>query len=485
MARRFDYDLAILGGGSAGIVAGNVAGALGARVALVERARIGGECLWTGCVPSKALLHVADVADTIRNGASFGLRSTPLAADDCAGAFAYVRAKIEETRTNDASETMLRDFGVQIFHGDSDFISPNVLRTPGGDIKSAAFLLAMGSSPVVPPIPGLAETGYLTNQTLFDLDAVPESIIMIGGGAINVEMAQALARLGAKVTLLCREPRLLHREDAELTDILTTVLQRDGVQIIPNAAVETVSRGDGGKTVRARVANAVREFAAQELMVSVGRRANTNRTNLADVGVRLDRSGNVVTQETGQTDAPHIWACGDVTGRFRYSHMAEHEAKIVVRNILFPGSQNVPYNIVPWATFTQPELARVGLTEIEAQQAHGKIQVLRHTFRQDDRAIVEGRTTGLVKIITAGANGGIVGAHILGPGAGDTIHEWVLAMQQKLPVRVLADMIHVYSTFSVSNQRAAQKWYAQLSESPLLQTPLRWLGFTPRSASQL
>lgn len=491
MARnRFDYDLVVIGGGSAGIVSGNVAGAIGARVALVERDRIGGECLWTGCVPSKALLHVANVAQTIRDGASFGLKNVEMRRDECAGAFDYVRAKIEETRMNDASETMLRDFGVQIFHGESRFVSPNVLRTSQGDLKSAAFLIATGSRPIVPEIPGLSDVGFLTNKTLFDLRHVPESLILIGAGALNVEMGQALARLGAHVTLLSRDSRILKNEDAELTDVLADVLQSDGIRIVENANVESVRRGDKGqKIVSARVdERQILEFAGEELLVSVGRRANTDSLNFADVGVRLDDKHNVITQETGQTTSPHIFACGDVTGRFRYSHMAEHEAKVVVRNILFPSARGaVPYDLVPWATFTTPELARVGLTEEEARTKHGdkNVQVLRHTFRQDDRAIVEGKTAGLVKIITTGANGNVVGAHILGPNAGDLIHEWVIAMRHNLPARAIADLIHVYPTFSVSNQRAAQRWYANLFARPALQAPLRWLGLTPRSGKSL
>lgn len=489
--KNYDYDLVIVGGGSAGIVAGNVAGALGARVALVEKARIGGECLWTGCVPSKALLHAADVARQMQAGVdAAGLKNVRLTREDCAGAFGYVRRKIAEVRTNDATEKMLRDFGVEIFHGASEFITPHVLRTPVGDLRAANFLITTGSRAATPNIPGLAETGYLVNETLFDLDRVPESVVCIGGGYINVEMGQALARLGARVTLVDRGPRLLSGEDAELTDLLTSVLRAEGIEVLLNAAVEGVRRDEaGGKIVSVRGSDgATRDLACEEILVSVGRTANTNGLSLEKVGVALDEKGNVAADATGQTSAPHVWACGDVTGRFQFSHVAEHEAKIVVRNILFPGSQSVPYDVVPWATFTDPELARVGLTENEAKEKYGaaNIQILRHEFRQDDRAIVENNTTGLVKIIVRGLNGTVVGAHILGPNAGEMIHEWVLAMRHKLPVRAIADLIHVYPTVSVSNQRAAQKWYGTLMNKPLVEGALRTLfGLEPRDASTL
>jgi pyruvate/2-oxoglutarate dehydrogenase complex dihydrolipoamide dehydrogenase (E3) component len=489
MARgRFDYDLVIIGGGSAGIVAGNVAGALGARVALVERDRIGGECLWTGCVPSKALLHVADSARLMRHGRDLGLRNVRLRREDCAGAFDYVRQKIREVRENDATEQMLRDFGVEIIVGEGRFLGPHLLRTRGGDLRARSFLLATGSSPVVPEIPGLRETGFVTNKTLFDLDHVPESVITIGGGYIACEMGQALARLGARVTILDRNERLLRREDDELATKLTEALRGEEIEIVTSARVTAVRRGeDGNKIVTVAVGQETRELACAEILVGAGRRANTEGLDLDAAGVALDEQGWVRVNGTGRTSAANVWACGDVTGRFPFSHMAEHEAKIVVRNVLFPGAQAIPYDVVPWCTFTDPELARVGMTEAEAggQYGAGSVQILRHAFRQDDRAIVENRATGLVKVVTTGLNGRIVGAHILGPSAGDLIHEWALAMRHDLPVRAVADLIHVYPTLSVSNQRAAQRWYGLLMEKPVVRGTLSALfGLHPRDASR-
>lgn len=491
MARQqFDYDLCILGGGSTGLVAGNVAGALGARVALAEKARIGGECLWTGCVPSKALLHVGDVAHTMRQGRALGLKNVPLTHRDCAGAFAYVREKITEVRTNDATEKMLQDFGVDVFNGTPEILSPHLIRMPTGDIRAAQILIATGSSPVKPDIPGLAETGYLTNVTLFDLKEVPESIVIIGGGYIAAEMGQALDRLGAKVTLIQRGPRLLMKDDAELTDLLTDRLRNEDLTIHLNAeAVKAERTAEGMKSVTIRHDDGVETIVtAAEILVAVGRKANTEGLDLPRHGIELDDKGNIVTDAHGRTNVPTIWAAGDVTGKYQFSHIAEHEAKIIVRNILFPGNQVVPYDIVPWATFTDPELARVGLTEEEAKEKYGaeNVGVHRHSFMQDDRAIVEGKTLGVVKILTTGINGTIIGAHILGPRAGELIHEWVLAMRHNLPIRAIADLIHVYPTLSVSNQRAAQRWYSGVQQQPLVKGVLsNVFGFTPRDASNL
>ena len=491
MARKNnDYDLCVVGGGSTGLVAGNVAGALGARVALIEKGRIGGECLWTGCVPSKALLHVAATAQAMRNGQALGLKNIPLSRNDCAGAFDYVREKIAEVRVNDATEKMLHDFGVDVFFGTPEIVRPDLIRTPGGDIRASHLLIATGSSPVHPDIPGLKEIGYLTNVTLFDLTAVPESLVIIGGGYIAAEMGQALSRLGSKVTLIQRDARLLAKDDAELTDLLTDHLRGEGITIHLNAeAVKAERTMDNQKMVTVREAGgAETTITASEILAAVGRKANTDNLNLPEFGVTLDKAGSIVVDDAGRTSVPNIWAAGDVTGKYQFSHMAEHEAKIVIRNILFPGTQKVPYDIVPWATFTSPELARVGLTEKKAKEKHGakNVQIHRHSFRQDDRAIVENSTTGVVKIITTGLNGNIVGAHILGPRAGELIHEWVLAMRHNLPIRAVADLIHVYPTLAVSNQRAAQRWYSGVQQQPLVKGALSTIfGFHPRDPSEL
>lgn len=487
----YDYDLAIIGGGSAGMIAGGVAGALGARVALVEKNQIGGECLWTGCVPSKALLHAADVAQTLRTAGRVGFSDVVLSREACNGAFAYARQKVQEVK-HGGGEQALRDLGVDLFFASGQFRAanapqsrgPHLFATTRGDIKAGAFLLATGSSPRVPAIEGLREAGFLTNKTLYDLDAVPESIAIVGGGYIACEMGQALARLGARVTLLCREARLLIREDEELAYLLADTLEADGIQIEYGASVLRAERTADGKRVTFEQNEQTRVIYAAELLVATGRRANSDGLGLETIGVQTDDKGSVRVDAYGCTTSPTVWACGDVTGQFPFSHMAEHEAKIVVRNLLFPGKQAIPYDVAPWATFTDPELARVGLTEAEAQAKYGaSVRVFRHPFTHDDRAIVENQTRGLVKVVTVGENGRVVGAHILGPNAGDLIHEWVIALRHNLPIRALADLIHVYPTVSVSNQRAAQRWYSQVLQKPVVKGALSTLfGLHPRDS---
>ncbi|GAB4469441.1 MAG: FAD-dependent oxidoreductase [Armatimonadaceae bacterium] len=473
----------ILGGGSAGIVAGNVAGAVGARVALVEKSRIGGECLWTGCVPSKALLHASDMAQMIREAKNIGFKNLrSLRREDCSAAWDYVRQKIEETRVNDASEQMLKDSGVELFFGGGEFLGPHLVRSPEGDLQGASFLIATGSSPRVPSIPGLEDAGYLTNVSLFDLTETPESVVILGGGPIACEMGQALSRLGAEVTLLQRDERLLSKDDPENVAILTECLRAEGLEIVLGAEVISAARRDEQKTVTARLSDGTEKtFAAAEILVATGRVPNSGHLGLDRVGVARDKRGYIQTEPNGRTSVPHIWACGDVIGEAQFSHMAEHEAKKVVRNILLPGSEEIPLNLVPWTTFTDPEVARVGLTEDEARKKHGDetIRILKHSFKQDDRAIVDNKTAGQVKLIVHKVTGEVYGAHIVGPRAGELIQEWIIAIQQRLPVRVLADMIHVYPALTVTNQRAAQKWYVGITEQPLVKGALNLLGYSP------
>jgi pyruvate/2-oxoglutarate dehydrogenase complex dihydrolipoamide dehydrogenase (E3) component len=476
------YEIIVIGGGSAGIVSANVAAGLGVRTALVEKERIGGECLWTGCVPSKALLHAASVAALCRrqataSAASLSSVACRLSPDLGREALCYVREAIQRVKEADATEEMMREFGVEIFFGPPRFIDRHTLQVGDQRLAARQFILATGSHPAVPEVPGLRESGFLTNQTIFDLEEVPESLVVIGGGPVGVEMAQAFHRLGADVTLLQHGPRLLPRDDTELVEQLEGLLRSEGIRIMTGVeAAEVRRQPDGMKRVTWRQGGEEAEARAAEVLVGAGRRPNVEGLNLEAAGVRLDEKGVWVDRRL-RTSAPNIWACGDVLGRHQFSHMAEHEAKAVVRNALLPFPQRVPFEIEPWTTFTDPELAHVGLTEAEARDQGRNVHVYRHSFQQDDRALVDEEGRGMVKIIADG-RGRLMGAHILGPRAGELIHEFVLAMRHGLSVRALADTIHVYPTLSMANQRAAQRYYQELAGQPLARNALRlvfWL----------
>jgi pyruvate/2-oxoglutarate dehydrogenase complex dihydrolipoamide dehydrogenase (E3) component len=462
-----DYDLIILGGGSAGIVSGVMAGGLKLRVLLIEKEKMGGECLNTGCVPSKALLHAAKTAHMLRTAADIGLKSCTLEREDAADVMAWVRGTIDRVRLADASEALLRQQCVEIRYGNAHFEDPHTLVLDGQRLRASNFILATGSRPAVPDIPGLQDADFHTNQTIFALDAIPPTLLVVGGGPMGVEMAQAFQRLGSQVTLMEQNDRLLPRDDAELTRELETCLRQEGMNIRLNASLRSIRR-EGEERIATLVQGMeTAEVRCNAILLAVGRAPNIEGLNLAAAGVRVAKE-RIPTDAALRTSAPHIYACGDLLGECQFSHMAEYEAKTVVRNIVFPGAQRASFRVAPWTTFTDPELAHVGLTEEEARRQGLSYDVLRQPFSQDDRALAEHEGKGWVKVLTQGMGGKILGVHILGPRAGELIQEWVFAMQHGHGVRAVADLIHVYPTLTMASQHAAQRWYEQKAQEPLV-----------------
>jgi pyruvate/2-oxoglutarate dehydrogenase complex dihydrolipoamide dehydrogenase (E3) component len=497
MASPFDYDLIILGGGSGGIVSGVMAGGLGRRVLLVEKDRMGGECLNTGCVPSKALIHQAKLAHTIADcglriadsGGSPGIDALRSAIR--ASSLQWVRESIATVREADATEDLLREMGVEIRIGDARFLDEKTILLDGRRIRARAFILATGSRPARPEIEGLEAAGYLTNTELFDLPEPPESLLVIGGGPVGVEMAQAFQRLGTRVTLVQRGPQILRRDDEELTALLLQILRDEGVDVRLSTVPVRVrpetndQRAKGGKRVTLRGPDGVEsDVVAAEILVAVGRRPNVEGLELEAAGVAYDER-RVKVDARMRTTGRRVWAVGDVTGGYQFSHMAEYEAKTAVWNILFPFQKRASFRVAPWTTFTDPELATVGMTESELQANDIRYTVLRQSFAQNDRALTDSEGVGLVKVLVRpGVRGQILGVQILGPRAGELIQEWSLAMQRKNGIATLADLIHVYPTLSMASQHAAQRWYQQMGESRRLRLALglffRLRGFAPR-----
>jgi len=468
---KYDYDIIILGGGSAGIVSGVMAGALGMRVLLIETGKMGGECLNTGCVPSKALLHAARVAHTLRTAGEVGLKSVPVAREDAANVMRHVRETIRAVEGADATVKLLTDSGVEIRHGSAAFADPHTLHLNGKRLTAAHFILATGSSPKTPDIPGLEDVGYLTNQAVFDLDAIPEAFLVIGGGPNGVEMAQAFARLGSRVTLVQNRERLLPRDDVELASALAAVLRGEGIDIRFSASVEAVRAEDGRKIAVIKQHDGHDEIVCDEILVTVGRVPNTAGPCLEAAGVECDAQ-SVKTNAQLQTTAPHIYACGDLLGHDQFSHMAEAEAKTVVRNIIFPGQSRADFDLSPWATFTDPEVVHLGLTEEDAKAQGLAYEVYRQPFAQNDRAITDNEAQGFVKVLTTGLGGSILGVHIFGPRGSELMHEWILAMRHGHSIRDIADMVHIYPTLSMACQHAAQRWYERKGQEPLARAAL-------------
>jgi len=467
----FDYDIVILGGGSAGIVSGVMAGALGLRVLLIEKGKMGGECLNTGCVPSKALLHAAKVAKTIRTAGEIGFAPHTVTREDAAGVMRHVRATITAVQDADATEKLLRDNGVEIRHGSAQFTNPHTLRLDGQAVSAASFILATGSRPAAPAVPGLGEGGYLTNQTVFDLEAIPERLLVVGGGPNGVEAAQAFCLLGSRVTLVQKGNHLLPRDDAEMTRLLEGYLRDDGVDVRLATSLAEVRQEQGARVAVLRHGEETSEVRFDQILFGIGRLPNVEGLALEAAGVEYDKT-RVRADDALRTTAPHIYACGDLLGHDQFSHLAEYEAKIVVRNIAFPGKAKAAFLLRPWTTFTDPELTHIGQTEDELQAQGIAYEAYQQPFAQNDRAITDNETRGAIKVLTQGLSGKILGVHILGSRSGELAQEWIMAMEHGHSIRAVADMIHVYPTLSLACQHVAQRWYERKAQEPLVQSVL-------------
>lgn len=441
-----EYDLIIIGGGAAGLVASVAAGAFGARTALVEiENRLGGECSWTGCIPSKALISAASLAS--RSGVK------PY------NVMEQVRRTVEEASRASKAKDLLKKYQVDLYFGSSKFMDNHTLETEQGPLNARKFLLCTGSSALRPELPGLTDD-HLTNRELWQLKTPPSSLLVIGGGPIGTEMAQAFHRLGSKVTLVHSRDRLLPRDDAELARELTGLLLEEGLDVRLNFRAKEVQRTQEGWELN----NGSDTFFGEHLLISLGRQANTAGLNLETAGVAYSRD-QIKVDRYLRTTAPNIWAAGDCTGGLRFSHTAEIEAKIAVRNALFPLNSRPNYQGAPWATFTDPELAHLGLTEEECKEKNLRYRVYYQPFSGDDRAIADNTTKGRVKII-ASPYGKLLGIHILGPRAGELINEFVLARRKGLRVHDIGLTAHVYPTLGLALQRATDDWFAEWAEKP-------------------
>jgi len=445
------YDLAVIGGGTAGLVSAAVSAGIGAKTALVEEHRLGGECLWTGCVPSKAIIRSASVLHTLRHAAEYGIDVQGGRAD-FGRVMDRVHAIIRSIEPHDSPERF-RSMGVDVIEGRACFVSPEEAEVGGRRVRAKRWILATGSRTAVPPIPGLEEAGYLTHESLWELRALPESLLVLGAGPIGLEMAQAFARLGSTVTVADMAERVLEREDPEIAAVLARRLEREGIRLLLGARATSV-RVEGGMKV---VTVGDTELRASDILVATGRRPNVEEMGLDAIGVEVTENG-VSVDGSLRTSAHNVWAAGDVVGPYRFTHVADYQARIAAPNALFPLRRKVDYRVVPWCTYTDPEVARVGLTEAEARAEWGeKASVYRYDHDSLDRALCDGEPDGLTKLVLD-PKGRVAGAHVVGPRAGETIHEAVLAVRQRLKLSDLSGMIHVYPTYPESLKRAADAY---------------------------
>lgn len=465
-----ETDLLALGGGTAGLVSAAGAAYLGVRATLVEKASLGGDCLWTGCVPSKALIASARLAHAMRRAPELGLEGVAPGP-----AFGKVMARMRGARERVAHHDdpeRFRAMGVDVRFGAARFVGPDTVEVEGeGRFRSPRIVIATGALPSAPPIEGLSEAGYVDHHSAFDMEELPGRVLVLGAGPIGLEFAQVFSRLGASVTVVEMLPRILPREDADIAEALLGILRAEGIDVRLGVRATRVEARDGAKVVHTAGGES---FTAEEIFVATGRRPATEGLEAQRAGVELDRSA-VVVDDRLRTTNRGIWAAGDVTGGLQFTHVADAMAKTVLRNALVPGSARMNYDHVPWVTYTDPEVAHVGLSQEEAEARGGSTYT--YPFDDLDRAIVDGATQGLVKI-SADRKGRVLGASILGAHAGELILPLVMARTHGLKLSAVAGTIFPYPTMMEGVKRAADAYQRTRLEGPggrVLKKVISWL----------
>ncbi len=464
-------DLCIIGAGSGGLSVAAGAVQMGASVVLIEGHKMGGDCLNYGCVPSKALIAAAKQAHLLAHGEKFGVANRR-ASIDYQKVHDHVHGVIAAIAPNDSVERFT-GLGVTVIEAAAEFKDGETVIAGDNVIKARRFVVATGSAAGIPPIPGLMKVPYLTNETIFDLKKLPARLLVMGGGPIGMELAQAMQRLGSKVTVLeMFEP--LGKDDPELTRYVLDQVAADGVQIRSGVKVVDVEGARSGITATLEKGNQTEKATGSDILVAAGRVPNVHGLNLEAAGIDYTRGGIKVDRKLRTTNKK-VYAIGDVSGGYQFTHVANYHAGIVVRNALFRLPAKVNTDIYPWVTYTDPELAHIGLSEAQAREHHGKISVMRWPYAENDRAQAERKTEGLVKVV-ASKRGKILGASIVGANAGELIAPWSLAISSGLNIKAMTDMIVPYPTLSEVNKRVAYGFYASKLASPWTRRVVQFLS---------
>ncbi len=459
----FDYNLLVIGGGSAGLVSAYIAAAVKAKVALIEKDKMGGDCLNTGCVPSKALIRSAKAADTLRHASRYGLESVPVK-----GSFRNIMNRVQDViakvEPHDSPERY-RKLGVDCISGSASFVSPWELEVVHNDgrterLTARSIVVATGGKPAVPPIPGLAEMEPLTSDNLWSLDTQPERLLVLGGGPIGSELAHAFARLGSKVTQVEMGERLLAKEDSDVSEVIRMQFEQDGIDVRLNHTAREFAVEDGEKVAYCEHNGERVRIPFDQVLVAVGRAANTTGLGLDKIGVETLPNGTVPVEEDMSMRFPNVFACGDVAGPYQFTHAAAHQAWYAAVNGLFGQFKRfrVDYRVMPWVTFTSPEVARVGLSEAEAKEQGVAYEVTRYGLDDLDRAIAESEDYGFIKVLTPPGKDRILGAVVVGVHAGEILAEFTLAMKHGLGLNKILGTIHPYPTWNESAKYAAGEW---------------------------
>ena len=453
------YHLVVIGGGPAGLVAAAGAAGLGAKVALIEKQRLGGDCLIHGCVPSKALLKSARVAATVRDAGEFGVEVASGSRVDFSAVMERMRRLRASLAPHDSAERF-RGLGVDVFFGAGQFTSPDTIEVGGQSLRFRRALIATGARPAIPEIPGLAQAGFVTNETVFSLTSLPRRLVVLGAGPIGCELAQAFARFGSQVTLISSRTNILPKEDADAARVVEESLRRDGVEILAQAQVVSAKRRGDEKLLRIETIGTtpgLEDRATDELLIAVGRTPNVNDLGFDVAGIAFDSRVGVRVDDHLRTTNRRVFAAGDVCSRFQFTHAADAMARIVLQNALFPGRGKGSSLVIPRCTYTDPEVAVVGLTEAEARERGVAVDVLIEEMSRNDRAVLDGETSGFAKVLLERGTDQIVGATIVASNAGDMLNELTLAMTAKIGMSVIGLAIHPYPTQAEVIKRLADQ----------------------------
>lgn len=473
--RRYDYDLIVIGGGAGGFVSSKLASGLGKRVAMIEKDKLGGECTLYGCIPSKTLIRTSQLAREIRNLNRYGLALEPPPHINTNGVMPHVRSVVQKVYDSHLPDAFQK-LGIDVLFGPPRFVDNHQIELNGKRLSARRFIISTGSSPLIPPIEGLNTIPYLTNETIFSLEKLPASLIVLGGGPIGAELASAFNLLGVSVSIVEKFEQILNREDRELVDRLSKKMIEDWINLLTGYTPLKFSMKDGRITLALQDAkNQTKEIQAGAVLVTIGRQANVEGLDLEKAGVEYTLKG-IRTGPTLRTTAPNIYACGDVVGPYQFSHMAEYQAILATQNALFPFKKRVDYRDVTWSVFTDPEIAHAGLTEEEARKIHGDhIKIYRYEYSNIDRGKTDAAEFGMSKFI-CDPKGRLLGAHILGARAGEIIHEAQVAKSLGLPFYKLYSVIHIYPTFTDMVKHPAKLCYIdRLRNNPFLKILRRFL----------
>ncbi len=471
---RFDRNLVVIGAGSAGLVSAYIAAAVKAEVSLIEKHRMGGDCLNTGCVPSKALIRSARILSQSRRAREWGFDRIDVSYD-FARVMDRVARVVKQVEPHDSVERY-RGLGVDVIEGEAKITSPYSVEVNGIELRTRNIIVATGATPLVPPIPGLDAIDYLTSDNLWALRALPARLLVLGGGPIGCELAQAFVRFGSQVTLVEMAPRLMIREDEEVAERVMQRFREEGIQLLLDHKATAFVTGEAGQRLICEHAGESVEVPFDRVLVAVGRKPNTAGFGLEEIGVTLNDNGTIRTDPFLQSSIPTLYACGDVAGPYQFTHTAGHQAWYAAVNSLFGGlrSFRVDYSAVPFATFTDPEVARVGLNEQEARQQGIDYELTRFDLSELDRAIAEGEADGLVKVLTVPGRDRILGATIVGEQAGELIGEFTTAMKHGFGLNKILGTIHIYPTLFEANKYAAGAWKRAHAPQRLLEWVARY-----------